>query len=268
MNKSINPGTLDDRQITDLCSHSVLINENFSKQQIKQACYELRAGNVYYDLTEGNRRYELKDGQEILVKPRHMTVIITFESLNVPPDILGRVISKGSFFSLGLSPVNTFADPGFEGRLGIVTFNSSSNYLRIPFQTPIAKIEFSRLIGPVSHPYAGQHGFQTSIWPIRQDLILTAEQVRRDYRYRGELEELRIQHGEFFGELVLRIFRYERRLLLFAACFLAINLMVLWILQGTKFHVTALAVALGIISNLATALITLLATGFWTKWRK
>jgi dCTP deaminase len=254
-------GTLNDRQLGEMCSKGLLISKNFSTEQVKQACYELRAGDVYYDLTEGRSRYALHAGECILIKPRHMTVIITHEELTIPWDIVGRILSKGSFFSLGLTPVNTYADPGFSGRLGIVTFNSSANYLRIPIGTPLAKIEFSRLQEPVQKPYSGQHGFQTSIWPIRDDLIASPSQLAGDSRMKqDELDELVTQYGELFGRVVRRVFRYERRVLILAAVLLAANALFLWALEGTKIHVTALTVTVGVLSNLTTAVLVWLAT--------
>jgi len=258
-------GTLNDQQIIEMCNTSQLITKNFSVTQVKQACYELRAGNIYYDLTEERTRYELKEGQEILIKPRHMTVIITSEVINVPHDIVGRILSKGAFFSLGLTPVNTYADPGFSGNLGIVTFNNSSNYIRIPTGIGIAKIEFSRLRYPVEKPYSGQHGFETSIWPIRDDLIASPKQFCNDERIKNEIDELIIQHGEVYGSVIRRVFRYERRLLIFASAFLATNALLLWALQDTKILVTAVTVSIGILTNLATAVIVLLATNLRRK---
>jgi len=258
-------GTLNDKQIIEMCNKSQLITKNFSDSQVKQACYELRAGNIYYDLTEGRIRYELKEGQEILIKPRHMTVIITYEVLNVPHDVVGRILSKGAFFSLGLTPVNTYADPGFSGNLGIVTFNNSNNYIRIPTGVGIAKIEFSRMKYPVEKPYSGQHGFETSIWPIRDDLIASPKQLCNDERIKDEIDELIIQQGEAYGNVIRRVFRYERRLLIFASSFLVINALLLWTLQGTKILATAATVSIGILTNLATAVIVFWATNLRRK---
>ncbi len=258
-------GTFNDRQIIEMCKNSKLIAGNFLDAQVKQACYELRAGNVYYDLTEGRTRYELKDNQRILIKPRHMTVIITQEFLDIPQDIIGRILSKGAFFSLGLTPVNTYADPGFSGNLGIVTFNNSTNYISIPAGTGIAKIEFCRLRYPVERPYSGQHGFQTSIWPIRDDLIASPEQLRSDSRVKEEIDELIIQHGELYGRVIQRIFRYERRLLIFAGVFFAVNALLLWNLQNERSDVFFIALGAGVLSNLATSAVISFVTNLRRK---
>ncbi|MCM8731294.1 hypothetical protein ACFO8O_10010 [Hephaestia sp. GCM10023244] len=153
------------------------------------ACYELRMGNVYYDLTENGKRFALAQSEAVLIKPGHRVVLITSEEFDVPPDILVRIVSKGSLFSVGLSPVATYADPGFAGNLGIVTENISDKYIELPQGEPIAKADFTRLSGPVAKPYQGQHGFHTGIWPIKTQLQRSHAEVKSDRRVLSERSE-------------------------------------------------------------------------------
>jgi len=153
------------------------------------ACYELRMGNVYYDLSENSNRFELSDNEKVLIKPGHRVVLITAEDLEIPGDILVRIVSKGSLFSIGLSPVATYADPGFSGHLGIVTENMSDKYIELPQGMAIAKADFTRLSSAAVKPYQGQHGFRTGIWPIKSHLQKTHAEVRGDERVGGEREE-------------------------------------------------------------------------------
>lgn len=182
-------GTLSDVQIQEEVDRKRLVVENFIRENLHQACYELRMGNVYYDLSEGNRRIELLPGKRVLIKPFHRVVLITQESLQIPNDMIARIVSKGSLFSVGLSPVSTYADPGFSGQIGIVTQNISDRYIELPVGESIAKVEFSTLTGVVREPYQGQHGFQTSIWPIKTQMQKTFEDVKGDSRVQDELEE-------------------------------------------------------------------------------
>ena len=62
-------GTLNDKQIADLCKESILIEKDFAPSQIHQACYELRSGTVYYDLTDGHKRLTVRKDEDILIKP-------------------------------------------------------------------------------------------------------------------------------------------------------------------------------------------------------
>src|SRR4051812_40419063 len=109
--------TLTDIEIKAEVELARLIRNGNSEQAVG-ACYELRLGNVYYDLTVSDRPILVAQGQDILIKPGHRVVLITHEELNVPHNMLTRIVSKGSLFSIGLSPVATYADPGFSGNLG------------------------------------------------------------------------------------------------------------------------------------------------------
>lgn len=159
------------------------------KAQLAGASYELRLGNVYYDLTEGDDPIQVQAGGNVLIKPGHRVVLITHEELIVPNDILVRVVSKGSLFSVGLSPVATYADPGFSGNLGIVTQNISDKYVVLPTLEPVAKADFTKLSSNATHSYRGQHGFRTQIWPIKHQLQKDHADVASDSRVKSEKEE-------------------------------------------------------------------------------
>ncbi|MCB5288035.1 MAG: hypothetical protein LHW64_09550 [Candidatus Cloacimonetes bacterium] len=180
--------TLSDTEIKDkMTNNGLIIGGDFS--HIGPACYELRMGPIYYDLTEGEHPIDVSEIGNILIKPGHRVVLITLESLKIPTNIIARVISKGSLFSIGLSPVSTIADPGFEGNLGIVTQNLSDKYIEIPIGEHIAKVDFSLLSSASENPYRGQHGFQTQIWPIKHQLQKTFDDMKNDPRVESEEEE-------------------------------------------------------------------------------
>ncbi|MFY2822979.1 dCTP deaminase domain-containing protein [Ruegeria sp. MALMAid1280] len=158
-------------------------------KMVEGSSYQLRLGNVYYDLSENGKRFELAYGETILIKPGHRVVLITKEEFDVPANIVSRVVSKGSLFSIGLSPVATYADPGFSGNLGIVTQNFRNSYIQLSQGEPIAKADFSNLSNPATKLYRGQHGFQAEIWPIKTHLQKTHSEVANDDRVFSEKDE-------------------------------------------------------------------------------
>jgi dCTP deaminase len=256
----ITSGTLSDDDIKSFCDRGLLIEENYIQTGVKQACYELRCGNIFYDIDKGNIRQTVDNTENILLKPKQTLVIITCESLRLPVDILGRILTKGMLFSIGILPVNTYADPGFSGRLGIVMHNLSNSYIKLKPGDAIAKIEFSRLEHPVSRPYEGQHGYQTSIWPIRTDMILDANEEKNDTRIGKPYDEIARAYGKDLGRVMERVFGYERKLLLFASLYFLIMILLVSVMSGTEWITTTVAVLIGVVANIMTSIITYMAT--------
>lgn len=262
---AISVGTLSDQEIKRLCEQNELIRENYDEKFIKQSCYELRAGNIYYDISNSAKRFELKEDEYILIKPHQVIVIITKESLNLPGNILGRILSKGSLFSIGISPVNTYADPGFYGNLGIVFNNLSNNYIKIKQDQSIAKIEFSKLEEPVRTKYNGQHGFQTNTWPIRQDLILSDEEIKKDERIFSFDKELELSYGKNLSSVIRRVFKYERYLIVSFITYITFTLLLIAFMlikdvSGETILSPIISIAIGVGSNIIFGVISIIAT--------
>jgi dCTP deaminase len=257
------PGVLTDDDIAYEVSNGRLITRNFSQENVKQACYELRAGEVYYDLSGGGDQIAVSDEASsfILLKPHQQIVVITYESLAVPADVVGRVLLKGKLFSLGILPVHTYADPGFKGRLGIVLFNSSANFIRIRVREPLAKIEFERLPKPVSHPYSGQHGFETEIWPLPRQMILDRSKATADRRVGTFDEEVRRAFGPEISTAFARVFRYERRLLISVIAYVGVSVVIVIYVESTGRPLSLLfAFVVGLLTNIVSGLLTVFAT--------
>lgn len=229
-------GTLMDEDIRKYASQKLLISDNYDPDRVDQACYELRASDIYYYPIESNAKKEVtKEEGAILLRPNQVVVIITVEALNIPNDILGRVLTKGSLFSLGITAVNTYVDPGFSGRMGIVFQNLSTKYLKIPVGEPIAKIEFSKLHAPVKTPYHGQHGYATKIWPIRREFFVDETELKNRFRISDpdSGKELGLRYGEAIQRMYESTMALKNRLLLTIIILTIFTLFV----TGIAFHV-------------------------------
>lgn len=256
-------GTLSDSDIKALCAQGKLIVNNFNAANIVQACYELRASSTYYIPLETDLTQTVEAGGYILIKPKQLVVVITLEELDLPNDILGRILTKGQLFSIGLQPVNTYADPGFKGNLGITLYNLSNNYLKIYPNKNIAKIEFSRLEKDVDKPYSGQHGYKTKIWPIPKDFILSQEEIKKDPRIKSNIEEIMFSYGPNIGKPIKKVFKYGRALVLATLGSFTVALLLLFfgIKTGNiKVFDPLCAIGLGIASNVLTSLLIFFVT--------
>ena len=147
-----------------MCEHGELITQNFEPKNIKQACYELRASDLFYETSSSREdKRVIVDGSGYILPPSSYVTAIVCETIDLPNDVLARIMAKGQLFSIGIVPVNTCADPGFRGRLGITLLNASHRHLVIQPGEAIAKIEFVKLSRSVSRPYSGAHGYETKI---------------------------------------------------------------------------------------------------------
>src|SRR5262249_54131888 len=132
---------------------------------LKQACYELRASDTFWNIqAQPSERLIQPDGH--VLGPKEAIVAIVQEAVSLRDAVLGRLLTKGQLFAVRVLPVNTYAAPGFHGRLGITLWNAYNNDLIIRPGAAIAKIEFVRLPRNAQRPYAGQHGYETQIWPV------------------------------------------------------------------------------------------------------
>lgn len=248
-------GTLSDTEIQDLVESGTLIIENFKAENLSQACYEVTAGNTYFDLSNGGKQYKVNEGDDIVFKPHQTIVIISKEKFEIPDDILARFLTKGALFSVGFTPVNTYADPGFYGKMGIVMTNASNNYLKIPSGHAIAKVEFSRLQTPAKNTYHGQHGFETGIWPIKTEYIIERENLKEYFPNYDEVEEIKAIYGESVANIVFRILKAERHLLGATVILIIINLVIIGFCAGTGWLGTIGNLCLSIASNIVYAII-------------
>lgn len=249
-------GTLNDVEIKSLLESGKLIVENCDKNNVKQACYELRAGNIYFDLTSGGTKHTVEDKKDIVFKPHQSIVIITKEKLKIPNDILARVLTKGSLFSVGFNPVNTYADPGFHGQMGIVMNNSSNNYLKIKSGDVIAKIEFDRLQNEVDTPYFGQHSFESGVWPIRSDYVIDRNDIKKYISQYDEMDEIKSVYGESIANIMHRVLISEKRFLFATIVLIITNLLIIGLSQGTNWIDPVTSVILGILSNLGYTIVS------------
>lgn len=253
-------GTLNDSNIIELCeNHNLLIEKNYEKDKVKQCCYELRASVKYIILSrdEDSQSCSIDTDEEgyILIKPHNQVVIITEEKLNIPDNIVGRIMTKGKLFSVGLIPVNTYADPGFKGHLGIVFSNISNNYIKINHLDSIAKIEFSKIIDSVNKSYTGQHGYETGIWPVPKDNILTKKEIKDDPKiFNSELDELESIYGKILGSQLKKIYKYHRGVMVAFSVYVIINLL-LFLLLDRDSITYFLSIFIGLITNIIWAII-------------
>lgn len=158
-------GLLSDNEIIEEISKNLLISENFNSNQLSGCCYEFRVGNISYTYDYEKRITQQKVQECHIINPFETITIVTIEKVNLDSRHFLLLFSKGSLFSMGLTPVSTAADPGFRGHLGITMTNLSARPVQLNTGTGFVKGSFFKLNKNVTSMYVGQHGDATMSWP-------------------------------------------------------------------------------------------------------
>jgi dCTP deaminase len=251
--QDIEPGVLVDFEIKKLCQAGILITKNYDEKFIKQTCYEIRAGEIAwytYKREPPFRKVSIKNQGGVYLPPKGYVTIITMEELEFPVDCIGRIMTKGQLFSIGISAVNTYVDPGFSGPLGITLMNHSSKPIFIPVGEPIAKIEFTKLTKAVGDPYKGRHLQGGDLWPIPDSYYNIPPSIDTT-KYPDELKDPIIRKIENT--------KYTIRALSIIIIPLIISSILFWILNWRSLTLTVRSV--GIIISGVIAILAIIA-----KW--
>lgn len=227
--ENIEPGVIVDFEIKRLCEDGILIAKNYDKRFVKQTCYELRVGDIAwytYKRDPALRKQSIRNQGGVYIPPKGYVTIITMEELKIPEDCVGRIMTKGQLFSIGISAVNTYADPGFNGPLGITLINHSSKPIFIPIGKPIAKIEFIKLTKAVSDPYKGHHLQAGDLWPIPDSYYNIPPSINTT-KYPEELKDPVIRRIEN----IIKNAKYTIRALFIIITPLIISSILFWILN-------------------------------------
>ena len=248
--------TLNKQAILERLDNKEIIKENYDLSRIKEVCYEARTSNDFFELVNHEaKKIYIPNGDFYVLRPNCQVVCVTKEYFDIPLNLIGRVLLVGHFFSLGIAPVNTYADPGFKGRLGIVLSNTSSDYIKIETNNPIVKIEFSTLLQPSEEGYVGQHGGDLHTWPYRKDLIATEEDLRIKKIDTNGDEEIERVYGTLLKNTIKSVEKSKRFFVYSTAVSASLPLLILWGISSkwnlaSPFLSAIIAVITGLISNM------------------
>jgi dCTP deaminase len=85
MLSNIPPGVIVDEQLTTLCENGELITQEFAPGNIRQACYELRASDVFYETYSSlEDKRVVADSSGYIIRPSSYATVIVLETLICP----------------------------------------------------------------------------------------------------------------------------------------------------------------------------------------
>jgi deoxycytidine triphosphate deaminase len=138
--------------------------ENFSESCLEGAGYDLRVGKIYKLKSGGKigvsdrRTPEISEADctNYILEPDEYVLIETIEKVNMPENLLARILNRSSLFRCGCSLFTAVVDPGYRGALTIGLKNLSAFPLEIEIGAKIGQVVFETVDGETKL-YSGKY---------------------------------------------------------------------------------------------------------------
>ena len=131
------------------------INLDTDKQKNNPAKVELSLGDKCYVSTENSEIKKLRTNDKVIIPPNAIFLYQTFEKLNLPNNIAGKISLKMKHTAKGLLMSNqTQIDPGYRNHVFGMLYNLSDNNIELAFNESLVSLELFSVENP-SEPYNG-----------------------------------------------------------------------------------------------------------------
>lgn len=167
---------LVDHQIHKRVKSGEIGIKNFSPDCVQPASYDLRIGkHIYSPLAEkADKPIDLtKNGGVYRLPPYGNVILMTYETLKLSSNMIGRFGLKSGFARRGLlASTGPQVDPGFKGKLIVSLLNLVPRSHILKYKETFLTIEFHTLDKIPSKTYDGPYQNREDIGPeILEDLI-------------------------------------------------------------------------------------------------
>ena len=115
---------------------------------IREANYDLRLGEEVYVTSEKvPKKLNTREGENVVsIEPGEFGILMSFEYIFIPPDIVGFISVRLTFKQRGLVNISGFhVDPGFYGRIMFAVYNAGPNDVPLRYKERVFMIMFSVL---------------------------------------------------------------------------------------------------------------------------
>lgn len=138
-----------------------MLLDNATESSIKGASYDLLLGDEYY--YDGKIKRLTETNSFLTIEPYDYAIVSCRESARIPRDVIGKFGLTVGLFCQGIILSNgPQIDPGFNGTLFCLLFNTSNQAVHLKRGMHYATIEFNKLFEPAP-PYSGNYQGKTKI---------------------------------------------------------------------------------------------------------
>ncbi|MFH1786906.1 MAG: dCTP deaminase [archaeon] len=141
-----------------------MLLENSEHANVGGAGVDLRLDSVYRATGEGKLgkdervmpEVEKVGGEKFIIKPNEYVLVDTMEKVNMPDDLLARLLPRSSLFRMGGSLRHAVVDPGYKGKLTVGLKNDGHYNLALERGARICQIVFETVEGRTK-AYSGRY---------------------------------------------------------------------------------------------------------------
>ena len=134
------------------CGIDLRIGEIYEMEKGKGFIYQETRDTPKYNLIA---KFEKVKSQKIKLEPGKFYIAKTIETINVPKDIFGIFIPRGTFFASGVLVSGFRVDPGYKGNFRFHLVNLGGSEFEIEMGARIANMIFLKVEGK-TNLYQGQ----------------------------------------------------------------------------------------------------------------
>ena len=139
---------LSDSTIIEMLNNGELKISNFDPKSLTPNGYDLKVDEIYVESV----------GKTYSIGPKKFFIVLSMEYFIFPSDIYGQIWLRTTFARKGIFISAGLIDAGFEGKLNIMSFNSSDNEIKIERGERYAQVIFMKLDRNPELPYKIRSG--------------------------------------------------------------------------------------------------------------
>lgn len=140
----------------------------YNPSAIKNGAYELSLGHEVFLTDDDPKRVKtLSEGEQITIAPGQFALLLTEETVHVPPDKIAFISIKATVKYKGLVNVSGFhVDAGFKGKLLFSVYNAGSSKIILSRGSRYFPIWFANLDEKQSYRGKHEHQFRIPDEPV------------------------------------------------------------------------------------------------------
>ena len=163
---------LVDHEIKTAIDNDIMRINGYSEEFLQSSTYDLRIGSqALISSSDESSPIDLKE-EPLLLKPNATTIVNTFESIELPKFILGRVGAMTKLCQHGIITMHGIqVDPGFRGNLFVTLHNIGNNTYEIACEESFLSIEFYFLSIQPDKEYEGSNKNRDNFLDIETETV-------------------------------------------------------------------------------------------------